>query len=186
LVWLTLHPQPIFLYNGIAGIIAQKTACNNRFKKAVSDVQSMEGKTGGGRMRRKAPCPRVILYIWKYFHLLYFFLEVGACMTIRKRSIVMAALLIFALTSYGIARYYTPSLILHVVEQSIIQKAPPGIKAQMVHQRLHSLLSEMPDQNSRMERLLRISQYLEKIQHLTTEEWNGLFPDAKLAESSVL
>jgi hypothetical protein len=98
----------------------------------------------------------------------------------------MAALLIFALTSYGIARHYTPALILYVVEQSLIQKAPPGIQAQMVHQRLHTLLSKIPDQNTRMERLLRISQYLEKIQHLTTEEWDGLFPDAKLAESSVL
>lgn len=107
-------------------------------------------------------------------------------MTIKKRSIVMAALLIFVLTSYGIARHYAPSLILHVVEQSLIQKAPTGIKAQMIHQRLYTLLSEIPDQNTRMERLLRISQYLEKIQHLTTEEWDGLFSDAKPAESSVL
>lgn len=98
----------------------------------------------------------------------------------------MAVFLIFALTTYGIARYYAPSLILHVVEQSLIQKAPANIQTHLVHQRLQALLSEIPDQNARMERLLRLSQYLEKIQHLTAEEWDGLFPDAKPAGSSAL
>jgi hypothetical protein len=107
-------------------------------------------------------------------------------MSIKKRSIIMAALIAFALTSYGIARYYTPSLILYVVEQSLIQKAPSGIQARMVHKQLNTLLSEMPDQNARMEKLLRISQYLEKTQHLSAEEWEGLFPDASAPKSSAL
>ena len=104
-------------------------------------------------------------------------------MTFKKRSLVMAAFLAFALTSFGIARHYTPSLIFYVVEQSLIQKAPPGINARAVHQRLDALLSEMRGQNARMETLLRISQYLEKTQHLTAEEWDGLFRDGKPAGS---
>ena len=107
-------------------------------------------------------------------------------MTIKKRSVVMAAFLAFGLTSYGIARHYTPSLILYVVEQSLIQKAPEGIKPYMVHRRLDTFLSAMPDQNARIETLLRISQYLEKTQHLTAEEWEGLLPDGKPAGSSAL
>ena len=107
-------------------------------------------------------------------------------MTIKQRSIIMAAIIALAATAYGVARYYTPSLILYVVEQSLIQKAPAGIQAQMVHKQLNALLSEMPDQNARMERLLRISQYLEKTQHLTAEEWEGLFPDAGAPGASVL
>ena len=98
----------------------------------------------------------------------------------------MASVLAFVLASYAIARHFTPSLIFYVVEQSLIQKAPANVHAEMVRTHLNVILSPLPDQDARMEKLLWISQYLEKVQHLKAEEWEALFPEAKPAGTSAL
>jgi hypothetical protein len=101
-------------------------------------------------------------------------------MTIQKRSIVIAMLLLFSSILYGAARHYSPSLILFVVEQSLAQKAPSGTDWTQLHERFHLFLSAIPDQNARMEKLLRISQFLEKVQQLTQEDLNELLTVEKL------
>lgn len=95
-------------------------------------------------------------------------------MDLRKRSMVVAAL--FTVTSglYGAARYWSPSLIFHVVEQSLIQKAPPGGDSAVLRERFRHYISSAPDKRSQMERLLRISEYLEKEQHPTAGQINNL------------
>ena len=93
-------------------------------------------------------------------------------MTIQKRASILSALLALALILYCLAGYYSTDLIYHVVEQSLIQKAPPDVDAPTVRRRLEELLRAEPDKKSRVQRLLRISEYLEKIQRLTPEEWN--------------
>ncbi len=95
-------------------------------------------------------------------------------MTIQKRSIVIV--MVFALASilYGAAKYYSSSIILYVAEQSLIQKAPTGTDPAELHQRLSTLLSMAPDQKIKMEKLLQISEYLEKVQHLSPEELDRL------------
>jgi hypothetical protein len=98
-------------------------------------------------------------------------------MTFKKKSLIMAVLLAFALITYGTTRHYSPVLIRYVVIQSLIQKAPPGVNAMMVRKRLQAYLSTAPNQGIRIQRLLHISTYLEKVQHLTSEEWNGLFSE---------
>jgi hypothetical protein len=98
-------------------------------------------------------------------------------MTFKKKSLIMAVLLAFASIAYGTARHYSPVLIHYVVIQSLIQKAPPGVNAMMVQQRLQAHLSTAPNQSIRIQRLLHISTYLEKVQHLTSEEWNSLFSE---------
>ena len=95
-------------------------------------------------------------------------------MTIQKRSMVVIILGIAALASYGTAKYYSPALVLHAVEQSLIQKAPLGTDPARLQGRLHALLSSAPDKNARMEKLLGISAYLEKVQRLTPEELDEL------------
>ena len=95
-------------------------------------------------------------------------------MTIRKRSLVLAVLLTAALIVFGTVRHYSPALIQHVVEQSLIQKAPGEVEAAMIRQQLEMCLNAEPDKQSRLRRLLQISAYLEKVQHLTPEEWNEL------------
>jgi hypothetical protein len=91
-------------------------------------------------------------------------------MTIQKRSIIAAVMVSLALVFYGAARHYSPSLILYVVEQSLAQKAPAGTDSILLRERLHAILASAPNQSVRMEKLLRISEYLEKVQHLSYEE----------------
>ena len=98
-------------------------------------------------------------------------------MTVRKRSLVLGSLFAVALAVYGIARYYSPSLVLFVVEQSLIQKAPSGTDPDLLVARFRAHISAAPDNNSQMERLLRISEALEKVQHLTDEQLDGLLAE---------
>jgi hypothetical protein len=95
-------------------------------------------------------------------------------MTIQKRSIIAGVVLAFASILYGAGRHYAPSLIQYVVEQSLIQKAPSGTDPVYLQKRLRALLSTAPDQNTKMKRLLRISEYLEKVQYLTPEDLDNL------------
>ncbi|MDR0311641.1 MAG: hypothetical protein LBJ21_08640 [Acidobacteriota bacterium] len=95
-------------------------------------------------------------------------------MTIKKRALILSALLAFALFLYGAVGYYSHDLIYHVVEQSLIQKAPAGVDSQEARLRLEALVGAEPDKKARVQRLLKISEYLEKIQRLTPEEWDGL------------
>ncbi len=101
-------------------------------------------------------------------------------MTVQKRSVVMFALIASASILYGAARHYSPALVQFVVEQSLEQKAPSGTDLNQTRERLRSLLSKTPDQHARMEKLLRISQYLEKVQQLSPDELNELLTIEKL------
>ena len=95
-------------------------------------------------------------------------------MTIQKRSILVSVIFAFAFVLYGTGKYYSPSLILYVVEQSLIQKSPSGMDRIQLQNRLRAYLSAASDQNARTTRLLGISMYLEKVQHLTPGEIDKL------------
>jgi hypothetical protein len=102
-------------------------------------------------------------------------------MTIQRRLLFVAALFAFALVIYVTGKHYSTPLILHVVEQSLAQKAAAGIESTQLRERLHGYLNSAPDENKKMERLLRISEYLEKVQYITPEELNELIPVGKTA-----
>ena len=95
-------------------------------------------------------------------------------MIIQKRSVVVGSLFVIASVLYGAARYYSPSLVLYVVEQSLIQKAPSGTNTSLIHERFRAHIFSAPDKTSRMERLLKISESLEKVQHLTFKQLDEL------------
>jgi hypothetical protein len=95
-------------------------------------------------------------------------------MTIRKRSIAIGLLFVCASVLYGAAKYYSPSLVRYVVEQSLLQKAPSGTNNASLHERFSALLSAAPDKDTQMERLLQISEYLEKVQRLNFEQLDQL------------
>jgi hypothetical protein len=95
-------------------------------------------------------------------------------MSIQKRSIIAGIILAFAFTLYGAAKHYSPSLILYVVQQSLIQKAPAGTDTAHLQNRLRAHLSTISNQSAQMRRLLQISEYLEKVQRLTLEEMDKL------------
>jgi|WetSurMetagenome_2_1015567.scaffolds.fasta_scaffold505848_2 hypothetical protein len=84
----------------------------------------------------------------------------------------MIALLILAFIVYGTAKFYSPSLVFFVVEQTLIEKSPPGTDRAQLRERLGILMSAAPNQNARMEKLFQISAYLEKVQLLTPEQLN--------------
>jgi hypothetical protein len=100
-------------------------------------------------------------------------------MTIQRRLLFVAALFAFVFVLYGIAKHYSTPLIIYVVEQSLAQKAPAGIELTQLRERLHYYLNSAPDKNKMMERLLRISEYLEKVQYITPEELNEVIPVGK-------
>jgi hypothetical protein len=97
-------------------------------------------------------------------------------MPIQKRLMPAASLFVSILILYGVARYYSPYLVFHVVEHSLMQKAPASADAAQLRGRLHAFLAAVPDQGKKMERLLRISEYLEKVQYLAPEELETLLP----------
>ncbi len=95
-------------------------------------------------------------------------------MTIRKRSLVVGSLFAIASVLYGAAKYYSPSLVFYVVEQSLMQKTPSAINTSLLHERFRARVFSAPDKDSRMERLLRISESLEKVQYLTFQQLEEL------------
>ncbi|HTY64153.1 MAG TPA: hypothetical protein VMG30_18025 [Acidobacteriota bacterium] len=95
-------------------------------------------------------------------------------MAIRKRLIIAGIISALSVILYGAGLHYSPALIQYVVEQSLIQKAPAGTDPVELHKRLHALVSAIPDQNTRMKMLLRISEYIEKIQRLSLKDMDRL------------
>ncbi len=95
-------------------------------------------------------------------------------MPFHLRLAVIAALATGALIAYGTSRYYSTALITCVVEQALLQKLPQDVDPAMVHNRFNSLLSAMPNRQARLEKLLSMSQYLEKLQRLTPRELDEL------------
>ena len=100
-------------------------------------------------------------------------------MTVQKRLITACTLLAFASILYGAGRHYSPALIRYVVEQSLIQKAPSGADPVYLQNRLRAILSKIPDRDAQTQRLLQISEYLEKVQFLTPEDLDSLMAPEK-------
>jgi hypothetical protein len=95
-------------------------------------------------------------------------------MPIQRRFLLLIIILLLATGVYGLAKYYAPSLVYFVVEQTLIEKTPPGTDHAQLRKRFHALISSAPDQNARMEKLFRISGYLEKIQYLTPAQLDDM------------
>lgn len=101
-------------------------------------------------------------------------------MSIQRRTMIMGALLVSAAILYGVARRHSSVLVYYVVEQSLLQKAPSGVGRDELRTRLHRHLSTSPDERARIEKLLRISQRLEKVQHLTVEDLDDILGGEKV------
>jgi hypothetical protein len=95
-------------------------------------------------------------------------------MATHKRWTVAAAVVLLSSILCGAGRYYSPSLIQYVVEQSLVQKAPADADAAYIQERLRAVLSSMPDKKARVQKLIRISEIIEKTQFLTPEDLDRL------------
>jgi hypothetical protein len=95
-------------------------------------------------------------------------------MTMRKRSIVVAAIACLFLILYAAARMNSPLLLEYVVERTLIQKSPPGSDPEELSRRFHSLLDSSTDRQERTNLLFRISRELEKLQVLSPRALDDL------------
>lgn len=102
-------------------------------------------------------------------------------MTFRRRVWVVVLLLVAALSAYLGARLHSRSLVLYVVEQTLLQKAPSGTDASTIHERFQVFIDSAPTAQDGLNRALRLSQYLERIQWLTGEELGRLLPEVPYA-----
>jgi hypothetical protein len=95
-------------------------------------------------------------------------------MPFRRRMIVVAALVALAAVAYITSSYYSASLTTYVVEQALLQKLPQEADPGSVKMRLQKMLGSLPDRKARLQKLLSMSQYLEKLQRLTPRELDEL------------
>jgi hypothetical protein len=87
-------------------------------------------------------------------------------MTFRQRTLILLCLGIVACGAYLIMRIYSTMLVAYVVEESLIQKAPDGTDIEQFRARFQGLVHSLPDDRSRLQRLMEMSQVLEKVQRL--------------------
>ena len=106
--------------------------------------------------------------------LLYWPWHRGVRMSFRSRLLVTTIIAAIAVSAYLTARIYSEELIAYVVEQALIQKLPPGSDPLEARDRLRLMISAIPDRDSKVERLVTLSQYLEKLQRLTPQELDRL------------
>jgi hypothetical protein len=93
--------------------------------------------------------------------------------TFGQRILVLCLAATLFLTAYAIAKYYSPSLVAHVVKQALIEKAPAGMSPALVRERFEKLMAADPS-NDKLEKMLALSNYLEKVQKLTPAELERL------------
>ncbi len=105
-------------------------------------------------------------------------------MTFRQRLAIIGVLAAAGVALYGLGRYYSPVLITYVVEQTLAEKAPPGTDKQLLQSRFRSLVSSSGSREIRLQRLFRLSQYLEKVQELTRPELEILLREAPNGSST--
>ncbi len=71
---------------------------------------------------------------------------------------------------YLAAKLCAGSIVAYVVEETLVQKAPPGTDPHLLRSRLESRLAACPDKASRLQRLMEIAQTLERVQALTPDQ----------------
>ena len=87
---------------------------------------------------------------------------------------VLGLALAVAAGAYAAARFASPSIVAYVVEETLVQKLPPGTDPVAVRARFHTMLHGHPGSAARLERLMEIAQVLEKSQRLTPSELEHL------------
>ncbi len=95
-------------------------------------------------------------------------------MTLRNRLATLGILGAVAIACYGTARYYSPAIVIFVVEQALLQKAPAALSSAAVEQKYRGLMESLPTRDDKLKRALILSQSLEKVQRLSQTQFDEL------------
>jgi hypothetical protein len=83
-------------------------------------------------------------------------------------------------------RRHSPAIVAYVVEQTLLQKSPPATDKAELRRRFRDLMDDFPEESARLEKLLAMSQTLEKTQQLNNLELlqlirkeSGIPPDGR-------
>jgi hypothetical protein len=95
-------------------------------------------------------------------------------MPLRRRILLVVIVSAFFLSTFATAKYYSTRLITHIVEQTLIEKAPRNTSPERLRERLSEALDAYSGEGARLEKLLAISRHLEKVPKLTQEELDRL------------
>ncbi len=91
-------------------------------------------------------------------------------MNFQRRAAIVGFLAVMGLAVYCAGIVYSQALVVYVVEQSLIEKAPAGTNSALLRARFHAMLASIPDKRVKLARVLAMSQDLEKVQTLTPKE----------------
>ena len=91
-------------------------------------------------------------------------------MNVQRRLIVLLALGAVAAGGFLFARRYSVDLVAYVVEQTLLQKAPPGADKVELARRFERALSSTPGRAERLQRLMELASRLEKVQRLDSAD----------------
>jgi hypothetical protein len=100
-------------------------------------------------------------------------------MTLRRRLLLLACLMLLALATYAAGRYYSTSLVVYVVEQTLIQKAPVDMDSTSIRKRYRAWLADAPNSEAKMQALLSLSRHIEGVQFLTSADLEMLLGKEK-------
>ncbi len=100
-------------------------------------------------------------------------------MTLRRRLLLLACLMLLALATYAAGRYYSTPLVVYVVEQALIQKAPVDADPGSIRKRYRAWLADAPNNEAKMQALLSLSRHIESVQFLTSAELDMLLGKEK-------
>ncbi len=102
-------------------------------------------------------------------------------MALKLRLIVAGLVMGLGLSALAVATHYSGPMIAYVVEEALVQKLPAGSNSRLARSEFHAMLAQIPDQKERLERLLAISQYLEKLQVLEPRDMDRLLAPETIA-----
>jgi hypothetical protein len=93
---------------------------------------------------------------------------------------------VLVLATYAGLKRQSPAIVAYVVEQTLVQKSPPGTDEVGLRHRFRDVIDDFPDGSARLEKLLALSQALEKTQKLNNLELeqllgkeSGIPPDSR-------
>jgi hypothetical protein len=89
---------------------------------------------------------------------------------VSKRLVVLGLGAVLTLAIYEALGRHSPAIVAHVVEQTLLQKSPPGTDEAELRRRFRSLIDGLPPGSAQLEKLLALSQTLEKTQRLNSFE----------------